>query len=435
MKEQSKNKEGNENIKRMKAMKGMKHIPIILCTLSSLMAGGTALGQERPGIEGILQQIELHNRELQAATQLARAEKLEQKSSNNLPDPTLSYAHLWDSKDKNITVGELVVSQSFDFPTRYLSRGGMNRHLYSSIDAATEATRQRILLEAKLLCIEITTLNRQQKLLKERMEQAEKLAKLYQKRLQEGDANLIETNKIELERLNARTEYRLGEIAILNKTQQLLALNGNQPLLPGRPTPLGPAVPTADALGLDHFNEQPLPGDLVTLMGELMETDPSLRALKSRQLAAEKSIGLNKQGWLPRLELGYRRNTESGHPLNGVVVGFSFPLFENRSKVKSARSQATGLKLQREDAQDKEQARLSRLYEEAYQLQQSIQEYQSTLSVQQNLTLLEKALMEGQISLIDYFVEVSIIYQSQSNLFALEGEYQRAVAELYRSRL
>ena len=435
MKEQSKNKEGNENIKRMKAMKGMKHIPIILCTLSSLMAGGTALGQERPGIEGILQQIELHNRELQAATQLARAEKLEQKSSNNLPDPTLSYAHLWDSKDKNITVGELVVSQSFDFPTRYLSRGGMNRHLYSSIDAATEATRQRILLEAKLLCIEITTLNRQQKLLKERMEQAEKLAKLYQKRLQEGDANLIETNKIELERLNARTEYRLGEIAIRNKTQQLLALNGNQPLLPRRPTPLGPAVPTADALGLDHFNEQPLPGDLVTLMGELMETDPSLRALKSRQLAAEKSIGLNKQGWLPRLELGYRRNTESGHPLNGVVVGFSFPLFENRSKVKSARSQATGLKLQREDAQDKEQARLSRLYEEAYQLQQSIQEYQSTLSVQQNLTLLEKALMEGQISLIDYFVEVSIIYQSQSNLFALEGEYQRAVAELYRSRL
>lgn len=435
MKEQSKNKEGNENIKRMKAMKGMKHIPIMLCTLSSLMAGGTALGQERPGIEGILQQIELHNRELQAATQLARAEKLEQKSSNNLPDPTLSYAHLWDSKDKNITVGELVVSQSFDFPTRYLSRGGMNRHLYSSIDAATEATRQRILLEAKLLCIEITTLNRQQKLLKERMEQAEKLAKLYQKRLQEGDANLIETNKIELERLNARTEYRLGEIAIRNKTQQLLALNGNQPLLPGRPTPLGPAVPTADALGLDHFNEQPLPGDLVTLMGELMETDPSLRALKSRQLAAEKSIGLNKQGWLPRLELGYRRNTESGHPLNGVVVGFSFPLFENRSKVKSARSQATGLKLQREDALDKEQARLSRLYEEAYQLQQSISEYQNALSAQQNLTLLEKALMEGQISLIDYFVEVSIIYQSQSNLFALEGEYQRAVAELYRSRL
>lgn len=435
MKEQSKNKEENENIKRMKAMKGMKHIPIILCTLSSLMAGGTALGQERPGIEGILQQIELHNRELQAATQLARAEKLEQKSSNNLPDPTLSYAHLWDSKDKNITVGELVVSQSFDFPTRYLSRGGMNRHLYSSIDAATEATRQRILLEAKLLCIEITTLNRQQKLLKERMEQAEKLAKLYQKRLQEGDANLIETNKIELERLNARTEYRLGEIAIRNKTQQLLALNGNQPLLPGRPTPLGPAIPTADALGLDHFNEQPLPGDLLTLMGELMETDPSLRALKSRQLAAEKSIGLNKQGWLPRLELGYRRNTESGHPLNGVVVGFSFPLFENRSKVKSARSQATGLKLQREDAQDKEQARLSRLYEEAYQLQQSISEYQNALSAQQNLTLLEKALMEGQISLIDYFVEISIIYQSQSNLFALEGEYQRAVAELYRSRL
>jgi len=35
------------------------------------------------------------------------------KTDNNLPDPTLSYAHLWGAKDKSETIGELVVSQSF----------------------------------------------------------------------------------------------------------------------------------------------------------------------------------------------------------------------------------------------------------------------------------------------------------------------------------
>ncbi|MCQ4917066.1 TolC family protein, partial [Bacteroides nordii] len=61
-------------------------------------------------------------------------------------------------------------------------------------------------------------------------------------------------------------------------------------------------------------------------------------------------IGVNKQGWLPILELGYRRNTESGTPFNGVVVGFSFPIFENISKVKIAKAQAMNTDLLKDSA-------------------------------------------------------------------------------------
>ena len=47
-----------------------------------------------------------------------------------------------------------------------------------------------------------------------------------------------------MELLNVRTESRMNSTALNNKIKELLVLNGNQPLTPGRPFPDGPAVPT-----------------------------------------------------------------------------------------------------------------------------------------------------------------------------------------------
>ena len=407
----------------------------VLLAAGCLLWAGTLRAQEATGLTQVLRQIEANNKELQAAAQRTKAMQWENRSGNNLPDPTLSYAHVWDSRDSEITQGELIVSQSFDFPTLYASRHRMNRFANAALDRELQATRQRILLEAKQLCIQLTALHQQRLLFKQRMEQADQLAQLYRKRLNEGDANQLEMNKIKLEQLNAQTAYRLTETALQSKMQQLLALNGQQPLTAGRPTALGPAVPSPEAIGLTSFANTPLPEDFLTLFGELVAADPQLQALEQSRLAAVKQLSVSRQGWLPKLELGYRRNSDSGHPLNGVVVGFSIPLFENRGKAKSARLQSMSLDLQREDALGKEQSRLSSLYEEASQLHQQIEAYRQTLSGQQHLALLEKALKEGEISLIDYFVEATLVYESENNLIELQSQYEQAVAELYRCRL
>ena len=41
----------------------------------------------------------------------------------------------------------------------------------------------------------------------------------------------------------------------------------------------------------------------------------------------------------------------------------------------------------------------------------------------------------GQISVIEYFVEVSVIYQSKQNLLQLENQYQKVMAQIYKSKL
>ena len=64
-----------------------------------------------------------------------------------------------------------------------------------------------------------------------------------------------------------------------------------------------------------------------------------------------------------------------------------------------------------------------------------MQEYKQTFQDQQDLTLLKQALTGGQISMIEYFVEVSVVFQSKTNLLQLENQYQKAMARIYKSRL
>ena len=71
-------------------------------------------------------------------------------------------------------------------------------------------------------------------LLDERLKNAEELSAMYTRRLETGDANALETNKINLELLNVRTEARMNQTALNNKLKELLVLNGNQPLTPGQ---------------------------------------------------------------------------------------------------------------------------------------------------------------------------------------------------------
>ena len=394
----------------------MKQIITIGAALLLLNAGSA---QAQNSIEQVLRNIETNNKELQANAQLISSQKLENKAENNLPDPTLSYAHLWDSKNSDETVGEMVVSQSFDFPTLYVTRGKMNRLKTGALDAQAATMRQQILLQAKEVCLDIIMLQQQQELLNARLKNAEELAAMYAQRLSNGDANALETNKINLELLNVRTESRMNSTALNNK----INLSEN------------PAIPTAQALGLTDYPIVPLPADFYQVCNEQLAADPSLQSFDNESAAARKFISASKQGWLPKLELGYRRNTESGHPLNGVVVGFSFPLFANKGKVKIAKAQAMNIDFQKDNAKVKASSELWQLYEEARNLNVSMQEYKETFQDQQDLTLLKQALAGGQISMIEYFVEVSVVYQSKTNLLQLENQYQKAMARIYKNEL
>lgn len=369
------------------------------------------------GIDDVLKSIEANNKELQANAQYIASQKLEAKTGNNLSDPNISYAYLWGEGDA--TISEMVVSQTFDFPTLYTSRHKLNKLKMGAYDNQGEAFRRDVLLEAKEICLDIIMLQQKKDILDQRLKNAQELSTMYAEKLQLGEANIIETNKINLELLNVKTETRLNDSELANKQQALRALNGN--------------VPT-------EFNEPiyPLvifPADYEQLRSEVISSDYALMMLLRESEAAHKQVNINKAQWLPKFELGYRRNTESGDPFNGIVVGMSIPLFENRNKVKTAKAQSLNVNFQKESATLQLESELAQSYKEASTLRASMHEYEKTFAAQSDLELLKDALTGGQISMIEYFVEVSVVYQSKLNYLQLQNQYQKAMARIYKNRL
>lgn len=390
-------------------------------SLSSIAGNGKniTVDSEENSIHKLLQAIETNNKELQAGIQSAKANKIEIKTSNNLADPTFSYTHQWAEQSHEGTTGELVISQEFDFPTLYTQRSKLNKLAIASVDNETLLLRRNILLKAKELCLDIIMLYQQKEILDEQLNNAMQLKEAYSKRLKIGDANKIESNKLALEYLNAKTAASLNETTLKNKIQELTALNGNRPL----------------DCNLHTYPAVILPANYKQFEMETLSKDYALQRLSSESAVSQKRIELSKSQWLPKLELGYRRNTQPGQAFNGVILGFSVPLFSNKGKVKVSKAEALSIELQKDDEEKRAMSILSQLYHEAQSLSSSMNEYKKIFENEASLSLLKDALTGGEISIIEYFTEVTVIYQSKLNYVQLENRYQKVIANLYKNEL
>ena len=389
-------------------------IVIILLASAALSVNG------QNSIDAVLRSIEANNKELQANNQLTVSKKLEAKLDNNLPDPSVSYVHQYGNREGMGIQGELVASQSFDFPSVYVQKNKLAKSKAASFDRQGAEFRQQILLQAKEICLDLVLLNQQRALLDQRRQNAEQLAELYAMRLETGDANILETNKIDLELLNAKTEARMNESARIAKLQELATLNG------------GIAIDVTDTTYM-------LDGDILSfeeLCAAAVPSNPQLLTLKSEQVAARRQLSVNKSKSLPSFELGYRMNTATGgERFNGFLVGISIPLFSNRNNVKQAKAQALYTDLQLESTTTTVESELHQLYNQSVALKTSMDEYNTVLKSQNSLALLNKAIQTGQISMIAYFVDVTTFYQSMQNYMQLQNEYQKVMAQLYKYKL
>ena len=393
----------------------MKRFILTIALVSSAMAAGA-----QTSIEEVLRSVEANNKELQANRQMVTAQKLEAKLDNNLPDPSVSYTHQYGNKEGMGIQGELVASQSFDFPTVYVQKNKLSKAKGEGFDRQSAEIRQQILLQAKEVCLDLVLLNQQKNLLDIRRQNAEQLSALYETRLQNGDANVLEVNKINLELLNAKNEARMNEAARMAKLHELAMLNG------------GIEINFTDTAYLPVEN----PLSFVDLKQEAILANRQLLSLQSEKAAALRQLSVSKSLNLPGFELGYRLNTATGgERFNGFLVGISIPLFSNRNHVKQAKAQSLYTDLQLESATATIESDLLRLYNQSVALKTSIDEYSEVLKSQNNLALLNKAIQAGQISMIEYFVDVTTLYQSMQNHMQLQNEYQKVMAQLYKFKL
>lgn len=386
----------------------------IILAAMAFAAVGSAKAQD---INAVLKSVEQNNMELKALLKGNEAADIENKSQNTLEDLSIEYSPFFQSETSGIASSELVITQGFDFPTLYGARKKAGQLQRNVLDMQYQTARRDILVNAKKLCLDIINYNKQKQLLQERRKNADELLAMFELKFKNGDATSLELNKIKLDRMNLETELVQADTKHANAMQQLEALNGGLPI----------------EVNMTEYPQAPA-DDEVTMYEKAVATDWTVRTAQASVLAAEQDVKVNKQSWIPKFEIGYRRNTEGDNASNGFLIGGSIPLFSSKNKVKIAKARQTEAVMQHANARINAENSARTMITQMKQLKASADAYDVPL-MRQTLKLLRTAVENGEISVTEYYVEADNIYKNMITYMDIERQYQDALTEIYKNEL
>ncbi|MBE6307579.1 MAG: TolC family protein [Bacteroidales bacterium] len=394
----------------------MKRYIILTATLVAMSAAAQS------PIESILQSVANNNNDIKATQQDVAAAQTELSAENCLENPTFEFEYLWG--EKQVPGGNKYafgIMQGFDFPTVYGQRRNLINAQVALGNAEMRYVRQNTLLDARNLCIEIVYLNKQIRIVREREKIAQALVDMYKTRLENGDANQLELNKVEIDRLSQSSRLKMLVSQRNAAVANLVACNG------------GIALPL-DATTLAQYPIISMPGSLADVTAQWQESDASMQMIRNQQQVAESFSSVSKQGWIPRFEVGYKQAYEVGDMFYGLAVGVSLPLFKTNNEVKTAKARALSLSFQADASKAEIAAEVSQLYNEAVALNAALEDYQ-LLTQQDNRSLLTKALESGHISLLEYMSDITQLNEAEENRLLLEYQYYLTLSKLDRNNL
>lgn len=372
-------------------------------------------GLSAQNIESVLSEIENNNTALRAYKDLNEAQKLENKTGIYPENPELGFNYLWGNPS---TIGErkdFSVTQSFDFPTAYGIKRKIAEAKNQQSDLEYELQRKTILYRAKMLCNELIYLNAIQLVLEERAGFAREIAEAYNRKFEIGEINILDKNKAHFNLLNAEKELETNHTEREIRMSELTALNGGNPL----------------TFKQKSFENVSLPRDFSSWYAEYELKNIELQQATNSVAISGKEIQLSKALGLPKFSGGYMSESVVGESFRGISVGMSIPLWENKNRVKLATAQQKVHMERVNDHKIQTYNQLKGQYEKAVNLQNTIKSYKEALETVNSSALLKKALDAGEISLIEYILELTMYYETYDKLIMIEKELNQLAAGLY----
>lgn len=384
----------------------------IIFSLVLLAAAFTAAAQG--GYDAVLTQIETNSTTLQALREQMEAQKLGNRTGIFLSNPEVEFAYLWGNTPSAGDRTDFKLTQSFDFPTTYGYRNRISKLENTNAELAYKAERIDLLLRAKQVCIELVYYNALAKEYELRLNNAERIATTFREKLEKGEANAIENNKAQLNLTTVQNEVARIETQRTILLSELKRLNGGQDIDFIENSYLGGILP-------NNFNDW---------YSQAESKSPSLQYLSAQINISEERVGLNRAAGLPKFSAGYMREQLLGTQFQGVVVGVSIPLWENRNRVRQAQAQMTANQSVLADSKVGFYNRLQGMYVKAVNLQQSALNYRVALSSHSNESLLKKGLDAGEIPLLTYLMEIQYYYDAVNRVLEAEKNFELSLAEL-----
>lgn len=386
----------------------MKTIIMIAALLASISLAA------RENINSILSSIEENNTTLKALKEETKAQKLGNKTGIYLSDPDVAFGYLWGNPSNIGTRQDFNITQTFDIPTIT----GMKKRLADNKNELVElqyaSERINLLLEAKQYIIDLIYYNGLKKELEVRLRHAQTIADAYKQRLDRGDASILEYNKIQLNLSTVKGEMSRVEVERNALLSELKRLNGGIDIL----------------LEEDNYSPASLPADFEEWYLSAEQKNPLLQYVKQQIEVGRKEVKLNKAMTLPKFSAGYSLEKTLGQKYQGVSIGISIPLWENKNRVKQAKAGVIAAQAREQESKQQFYNRLQNLYLRASGLQQTAIGYRKSLQSLNNTELLMKALELGEINLLNYIVEIGLYYDTVNQTLAAERDFEKALAQL-----
>ena len=383
----------------------------------SLVLMATAARAEG-SIGNVLKQIAQNNLTLKALQHDNEAEVLDIKAANALDGLSVEYSPFFRSGYSGVAQSELVVSQEIQFPTKYADRN-KQANLQKAVGGKVyEKNRRDILLEAQLLCVDVIRLNKTLAMLGQRLKNSEALRQMYEKRMEAGDANILEVNKVKLDCMEVQTLVSEAQNERMLLLQQLAELNGGKPV-------------AIDDVEIPKF--QPIT-DFESYKALALASDADIQMAETMLQSADMNVKMQKREWLPNISFGYRRNTEQKEAVNGVLVGVSFPLYSNNKNIRAAKERRQSAQLQVEQARSTAESQLRSGYQQLVGLQQVL-DHSDVKMMQESIELFSKALQQGEINALEYYTEVNSIYEKLQRHIDVHTQSAKLLAALHKSEL
>jgi|LSQX01.1.fsa_nt_gb outer membrane protein TolC len=365
-------------------------------------------------INEVLQSIEENNSTLIALRKTADAQMLENKTGIYLSNPEVEFGYLWGKPDLIGNRIDFSATQAFDIPTITGMRSRLADKQNVSVEMLLKAERMSILLSAKQLCLDLIFYNSIANELEERLSYATRIAEIYEKRLNVGDANMLDLNKAQLNLLNAQGELQRIEVERNAVLAEIKQLNGGEDI----------------SLNDQHFEAILLPPSFEEWYAHAEQLNPVLSFVRQEVEVGKDFVRMSKAKRLPTFSAGFVSEKIVGETFQGIQVGITIPLWENKNQVAQARASVEAAEARRVDGIQKFYMEVQNQYSRAMGLNGIAQNYRNLLDTSNSADLLQKALDAGEISLLNYLSEISLYYNTVDLALEAERDFQKAVAEL-----
>ena len=365
-------------------------------------------------IEQVLDEIERNNKELKAYQSLIESQQLDNKTTNNLPDPQASFYYLPFGTHSTGDYTEFQISQSFEFPTVYAVREKLIDQQEKQLHLKYAKLQQKVLISAKNYCLELILLNKRKSVELLRMQQAKKVLDQTKELYEKEQVGILELNKAKIAWLQNQFTLEQIENDENNTLIALTQLNGDEPV---------------------SFDQAVYPGLLEiesfdSIWLEKMSIDPTLISLKENEELSLQRIKLQKNRALPNLTAGYNYQGIPELNYSGVYGGISIQLWNNRHKVKTAKAQYQYQQFYTEAITAEFKSGFQKQYNQYRLLLRKFKEYQTTLDGSNNDFLLLEAYELGEFSFLEYYIELQFYRQAYDKMLQIEYGLNRLKAEL-----